>query len=232
MREKPEGPAPVDLCLEVLRRLDRAGVLADLVVVGSWCTHFYNAHFAGKARLSALRTRDMDLLIRRPPRFKAKVQLADLLKDLGFLPDLHPEGCVSLVHPNLIIDFLMAERGQGKERTIPVEALGIRAQPLRYLDLLSRDTISVDFEGLELSLPHPASFALHKLIVSSRRAKPEKKGKDLQQGLELIGVLIDLGCGAELRDRFQAMPAGWRRTISKVLESAQRKDLAAFLLAA
>lgn len=229
MREKPESPAPVDLCLEVLRRLDRAGVLEDLVIVGSWCTYFYNEYFAGKARLSALRTRDMDFLVRRPPKFKVKVQIADLLKDLGFLPDLHPEGYVSMLHPDLIIDFLMAERGKGAERTIPVDALGIRAQPLRFLDLLSKDTIVVRYRGLDLRLPHPAAFALHKLIVSSRRAKPAKKGKDLQQGLEVIGVLDELGRTAELRKRFQEMPSGWRSTIRKVLASAGRQEVAEFL---
>jgi hypothetical protein len=229
MKEKPEGPAPVDLCLEVLRRLDRAGVLEELMLVGSWCTHFYNQHFAGKATLSALRTRDMDFLVRRPPRFKVKVQIADLLKDLGFLPDLHPEGTVSMMHPDLIIDFLVAERGTGAERRIPVDALGIRAQPLRFLDFLSRDTIVVNVQGLDLRLPHPASFALHKLIVSSRRPKPEKKEKDLKQGLELIDVLIRLGKTDELRERFQGMPAGWKKTISAVLNGAGRADIATTL---
>lgn len=226
MREKPEGPAPVDLCLEVLRRLDKAGVLDDLVIVGSWCTHFYNLHFGGKARLSALRTRDMDFLVRRPPRFKAKVQIADLFKDLGFLPDLHPEGYVSMIHPDLIIDFLIPERGKGEERTIPIEALGIRAQPLRFLDFLSRDTIVVNFEGLDLRVPHPASFALHKMIVTDRRAKLDKKTKDLAQGVELMDVLKDLGREPELRDRFREMPLGWRATILKVLKTAERTDLA------
>lgn len=97
MRGSDDRPAPVDLCLEVLKRLAAAAVLEDLVLVGSWCTHFYKRYFGKKAQLSALRTRDMDFLIRRPPHFKATVRVADLLQDLGFLPDLHREGCVSLL---------------------------------------------------------------------------------------------------------------------------------------
>lgn len=222
---KESESAPVDLCLEVLQRLDGAGVLEELVLVGSWCTFFYNSYFEGKAKLSALRTRDMDFLVRRPPRFKTKVEVGALLKDLGFLPDLRAEGCVSLSHPDLIIDFLVAERGKGEEATVPVPALGIHAQPLRFLDFLSRDTIVVNHEGLDIRLPHPASFALHKLIVSGRRAKPEKANKDLRQALELLDVLISLGRPKELRDRFAEMPAGWRKMVLQALRSAGRADL-------
>ena len=175
MKERED--APIELCFEVLRRLDRAGVLQDLVLVGSWCTYFYNLHFGGKAKLSALRTRDIDFMVRRPPKLKAKIDVGGLLKDLGFLPDLGPEGCVSLFHPDLIIDFLMPERGRGTQAAIAIPALGISAQPLRFLDFLSRGTIVLNYGGTDIQVPHPASFALHKLIVSGRRPKPEKKEK-------------------------------------------------------
>ena len=194
---KESESAPVDLCLEVLRRLDGAGVLEDLVLVGSWCTHFYNRYFEGKAKLSALRTRDMDFLVHRPPRFKNKV--------------------------------LVAERGKNAEATIPVPALGIRAQPLRFLDFLSRDTIVLNHDGLEIRLPHPASFALHKLIVSGRRAKPEKADKDLRQGLEILDVLSGLGRSSDIKARFEDMPAGWRKMVLQALRSAGRADLEAAL---
>lgn len=226
--KESEG-APADLCLTVLRRLDDAGVLRDLVLVGSWCMFFYNRVFAGEAKLSALRTRDMDLLVPRPPRFKRKVMVAELLKDLGFMPDLRGDGCVGLSHPDLIVDFLVAERGKGVERTISVPALGVRAQPLRFLEQLSRDTIVVDHEGIAIRLPHPAAFALHKLIVSGRRGRPEKAGKDLRQGLEILDVLAALGRLDEAKARFAAMPAGWRKMVGAALRSAARSDLAARL---
>ena len=34
-----------ELCVEVLKRLDNAGVLKDVVLVGSWCTLFYKDFF-------------------------------------------------------------------------------------------------------------------------------------------------------------------------------------------
>lgn len=121
MKEKES--APVDLVVEVLRLLDGHG-LDNLILVGSWCAFFYNRHFEGKARLSALRTRDMDFLVGQRQRGKFNVDLASLLEPLGFYPDHKAEGCVSLAHPSLIIDFLVEERGKGAAASVPVPALG------------------------------------------------------------------------------------------------------------
>lgn len=221
---KENENAPVDLCLEVLRCLDGHG-LDNLVLVGSWCTFFYNRYFEGAARLSALRTRDMDFLVRQRQRGKFNVNLVSLLEPLGFLPDYRAEGCVSLSHPALIIDFLVEERGKGSESAVPVPALGLRAQPLRFLNILARDTIVVNYEGIDLCMPHPAAFVLHKLIVSGRRPKPDKALKDLTQALELADALIGLGRAEELRSRFKGMPVGWRKLVLGAVKAAKRPDL-------
>jgi hypothetical protein len=55
-----------ELCIEVLRRLEKAGVLKDVVIVGSWCTLFYKDFFGDDSYLAPLKTRDVDLLIPRP----------------------------------------------------------------------------------------------------------------------------------------------------------------------
>ena len=36
-----EKDAPIDLCVEVLNRLEKAGVLKDMILVVSWCLYFY-----------------------------------------------------------------------------------------------------------------------------------------------------------------------------------------------
>ena len=87
-----EKDAPVDLFLKVLKRLDRAHVLANIVLIGSWCMLFYRDLFKGKALLSPLRTRDLDLLVPRRPKIGAPVDVPNLLKDLSFILDLHRKG--------------------------------------------------------------------------------------------------------------------------------------------
>jgi hypothetical protein len=221
--------APIELCLEVLRRLDKAGVLRGLVLIGSWCAYFYPDYFGGKTKLSALRTRDIDFLIPTPPKIKGQVRVAELLEDLGFIPDRLGEGYVRLSHPELIIDFLVAEKGRGTDKPYPVKALGIKAQPLRFVSLLSDDVIEVKTRGLTLTLPHPANFALQKLIISGRRADKDKGAKDRLQAIEVLRVVIERGEGAEIRRKYRKLPAGWRKSILEAVKAGAADDLKALL---
>lgn len=54
-----------DVFMEVLRRLDKAGVLSKVVLIGSWCLPLYREHYFGDSTLTALRSRDIDFLISR-----------------------------------------------------------------------------------------------------------------------------------------------------------------------
>lgn len=223
-----EKDAPVDLVVEVLRRLDKAGVLQGMVLVGSWCVHFYKAYFDGAA-LSAVRTRDMDFLIPTPPKLKGEVHVAELLEDLGFLTEFHGDGSVSLIHPQLIIDFLVAERGRGAGKPYLVKSLGVKAQPLRYMSLLSDDSIQVRSHGLVLTLPHPINYAFQKLIVSGRRAYEEKALKDRLQAVEVLREIAARGDAGKARAKFEKLPAGWRKEVLAGLKAAQADDLCALL---
>jgi hypothetical protein len=224
-----EKDAPIDLCLEVLRRLDKAGVLRGLVLIGSWCAYFYPDHFGGKTALSALRTRDIDFLIPTPVKIKGEIRVVELLEDLGFIPDRKGEGYVRLSHPELIIDFLVAERGKGTDKPYPVKALGVKAQPLRFVGFLAEDTIEVKSRGLTLTMPHPVNFGLQKLIISGRRASKDKRAKDLLQAIEVLRVVVERGEGEEIRRKYRKLPAGWRKSILDALKTADADDLKALL---
>ena len=79
-----------DLFLEILRRFQKAGLLADVILIGSWTTVFYKTLFKGYERLKkyALVTRDLDLLVDHPNRVKGNVDIPHLLEDLGFVVSL------------------------------------------------------------------------------------------------------------------------------------------------
>jgi hypothetical protein len=128
-----------DVLQEVLRRLERAGVLQGLVLVGSWCMVLYRGYFGDEYRPS-IRTRDVDFLIPVPPRFRRKADVGELLRDLGFVTDFKgAKGFIRFQHPELIVEFLVPERGRGNDGPFEIPALGINAQPLRYLDLIDED---------------------------------------------------------------------------------------------
>ena len=127
-----------DLCREILRRLDAAHVLDGLIVIGSWCLLLYRDYFRRIAYRPSIRTRDLDFLIPLPQRFLGKVDLHDLLQDLGFVLNFKGDaGWITFQHPDLILEFLVPERGRGTLRPTAVPALGVNAQSLRFLDLLA-----------------------------------------------------------------------------------------------
>lgn len=226
MREKD---APIELCLEVLRRLEKAGMLRGLVLIGSWCVYFYPDYFGGKTALSALRTRDIDFLIPAPLKMKGEVRVGELLRDLGFIPNRMGEGYVRLSHPELIIDFLVAEKGRGTDKPYAVKALGVKAQALRYVGFLAEDTVEVKRRGLTLILPHPVNFGLQKLIIGGRRIDKGKRAKDLLQAIEVLHVVLERGEGAEIRRKYQKLPAGWRKAIRDGLKTTDADDLKALM---
>ena len=200
-----------NLCVEVLRRLDKAGILQDVILVGSWCTLFYRDYFGRGRYVAPLKTRDMDLLIPMPSAIKAEVDVAELLKDLGFVVGFTgSKGYIRLEHPELIVEFLVPERGRASDKPYPLPKLGLNAQALRFLDFLAQDTITTTIEGTCVRLPHPANFALHKLVVLTRRTDHAKQAKDKEAAMRVLEALIDKGQEGSIRNAFGTMPRRWQ----------------------
>ena len=97
------------LCLEVLKRMDADGILSDVILIGSWCMVFYKKYFLGHDYAPSIRTRDIDFLVPKPCVIRAKTDLAESMKDLGFIKGFRGrEGYMILEHPELSIKFLVA----------------------------------------------------------------------------------------------------------------------------
>lgn len=215
-----------ELCLEVLRRFNKAGILDSLIIIGSWCVYFYKEYFPGGDYLSTIRTRDMDLLIPLPPRFHKKVDIPEMLKDLGFITDFKGEkGYMKLDHPELIVEFLVPERGRGEDKPYKLPSLGVNAQALRFLDILADNLIKIKVEGMEIRIPHPAAFALHKLIVQKRRSKSDKSEKDRKQAVMILEHLVNQKMGHEIRRVYRSLHKAWQKKISDSLHELKLKDI-------
>lgn len=213
------------LCLKVLRRLKDAGLLDEAMVIGSWCIYFYRDYFAELDYASSIRTRDIDFLLPRRLRFKDKIDLPELFKDLGFVIDFSPKGAMRLVHPELIIDFLVPERWKGDDNPYPMPQLGLNAQKLRFMEVLLENPLKIKVEDFTLTLPHPAAFALQKLIISWRRLKEEKKLKERQEGIRILNLLVAKGETNRIKDIFNFFPRKWKMSVVRALEASDAMDL-------
>ena len=124
--------------------------------------------------------------------------LLDVLRqaDPGFRPVPHivPDSVVSLMAGSGVrVDFLTPNRGRDSEVPVHLPALGVDAQPLRFLDFLITEpepAVLLHGAGVLVSVPSPARFAVHKLILSRRRRPGDaKQRKDLMQAESLLREL-------------------------------------------
>jgi hypothetical protein len=217
-----------DLCLEILRRFHKEGILDDLILIGSWCIYFYKEYFNSVPYIdqAAIRTRDIDFLIDKPARIKHAVNIPELLKDLGFVTILKGrEGYVKLDHPDLMLEFLVPEKGKGTDKPVPLTKLGMNAVALRFLSLLTENLIKIKVEDFNISMPHPVNFALHKLIIFQRRFKEEKAMKDRNTAIDILQALMKKGEKATIKHVFNSMLPKWQKKVIKGLEEAKEKEI-------
>ena len=219
-----------EVCLSVLRRLHDAGVLEHLVLIGSWCLLLYREYFGDAEAFPAVRTRDMDFLVPSLTKPKSKTDVPTLLKDLGFIAGLRGQtGVMLLEHPELLIEFLVPERGRGGEDVRTLPQLGVNAQPLRFMDIALMKTVQLHFEDVPVTTPHPTAFALHKLLVAPRRKNAEKKSKDLDAAflvLEMLGKRKELDL---VRNLLSGFPRPWRKSVLTTMLENRHGALAELL---
>lgn len=221
-----------ELCKEVLKRFHESGILKDFILIGSWCLYFYREYFHNESyiKLTAITTRDIDFLIDSPGKIKKKVDVPELLKDLGFVTTFKgTQGYIKLDHPDLILEFLIPEKGKGSEKPYPLPQLGMNAVALRFLSFLSSNTIRIKMENFYVILPHPANFALHKIIIAKRRTREEKAIKDRNSAINTINALIKKGEEKTIKKVFKSTPKKWQTKILSNLESFKEDNIIAIL---
>jgi hypothetical protein len=213
-----------ELCLEILRRFHKAGILDDFILIGSWCVYFYKDYFTAVPYIdqTTIRTRDIDFLIDNPKRIQRQVNIPLLLKDLGFVGS---PGYIKLDHPDLLLEFLVPEKGKGSNKPCPLPKLGMNAVTLRFLSFLSQNTIKLKVEDFYITLPHPANFALHKLIIFQRRSKEDKALKDRNTAIEVIKALINQGETSAIKKVFESIPQKWQKKIIRGIEETEEKEI-------
>jgi hypothetical protein len=152
------------------------------------------------------------------------VNIPELLKDLGFVTIFKGrEGYVKLGHPDLMLEFLVPEKGKGTDRPVPLAKLGMNAVALRFLSLLSDNIIKIKIGDFNISMPHPANFALHKLIIFQRRFKEEKAIKDRSAAIDILKALIKKGEEANVKHIFNSMIPKWQKKVIKGLQETREK---------
>ena len=136
-----------DLFLDTLNALHKTGALKDIILIGSWCHHFYSIYFNNAPEIPITRTLDIDFLIPNPHRIKKDINIPEILSALGFIPiHSYTTQLTKYAHPDLELEFLTPDLGRGKgSKPYIIPKLHINAQGLRYLNLIQSKLILDEF---------------------------------------------------------------------------------------
>jgi len=187
----------------VIRRLADYGFFnAGGVLVG---THAFLAYgnMLGVRWGDTSRTQDVDfahagkqMAIALPGNLHVDAHAAIESLAMGFLPVLTIAGRAGGSYampsdPEFQLDFLTPlHRGAGEPYTHP--QLKVTLQPLKFMEYLLEDVQQAALFAAEgavvANVPHPARYALHKLVVFAERGATRrvKANKDLQQSAALL----------------------------------------------
>ena len=209
----------IDIVNKILKVFDENHLWDEgIELVGSWCFLLYTIHFGVKQY--PFRTTDIDFLIPNPFKAKNKVDIVGLLEQLGYRTAFNSDGSIYLWNPELKIEFITAEKGRGGEKAIDIKNLSLKAIPLRYTNILFDDPVSVTEDGINVRIPHPAAFALHKLLICEKRKNKEKKAKDIEQAL----LVLDAINMDDVVKIYSGFPVPWKKSIINTLKKSE-KDL-------
>jgi hypothetical protein len=203
----------------ILKALNEEGLLEHFLVVGSWCVYFYKHMFKDALNAPLWKTTDIEFDTSFLKKASKKVDITRFLRGFGFLVKYHGEdGYTTYEHPDLIVEFLVPQVGDGRTNPYKIPGFGFNPQPMRFLSLLEEEIIMVDYNGLTIRVPHPVNYAIHKLIISAERKNPAKAEKDRQQALALWDMIKESGGEDTLKSVFEKLSSRQQKLARKSLE--------------
>jgi hypothetical protein len=173
--------------LKVIKLFHDNGCLEHIVLIGSWAEFLYQQTGLIPPGTTALRTLDIDFLIRNLRKPNPPVNMEALAYKQGYAVDRDALLGTTKIRTasRLEIEFLIAQRGAGIEPVYRT-SLGVTAQGLQGLGLLSSHTVTITWFGIEIAIPIPEAYVLHKIIINDERDKDEKREKDRDSILSIF----------------------------------------------
>ena len=159
---------------------------------------------------------DADILIpRRFPR-GIKIDVPRILEEIGFITHVdYPSGFHRFVHPELNLEFLTHAGAKSSLSVHDFKQLGLTVQELRYMNIPLQYSMRVVVEGLEINVPEPEAFALHKLIVTTLRNDDAKSSRDLEAAAGLLRFFEDRPKHVRrLCEIYTDFPKGWKQRVN------------------
>lgn len=227
-------PGPAATLGKVLDTVSHAGLFRrGAVLVGTAAYQCYPPLLGALLPSATVMTQDADLAtadLALGGETADDSMLAILLRaddSFATLPGLDPKAPPARFRnrDGFVVDLLTPQRRRDDRDPMPLKHLAAGATPLQHLDWLIAGPIAgvaLHGAGVAVSLPRPARFAVHKLILAQKRGAHEaaKSRKDLTQAAAMLEALRE-SAPFELEDTLAEARSigrdGWARPIERSL---------------
>jgi len=202
---------------DILDVLHQIGLLPHLMLIGSWAEYAYESNYFSNFEAN-IQTRDIDFLLKNLHLPKDKLNLKKVLEEQDFIAETDPlTGITKFFKGGMLeIEFLARELGAGSSRPYHASGLGINVEGLRHMDLLLDNPIPCKINRLDVIVPAPHAYILHKLLINKNR-RHEKQDKDIRSVIKLLEAVKQVpGEIGFLRALFSSLPVKQRKTIQAV----------------
>lgn len=101
------------------------------------------------------------------------------------------------------IEFIILSRGSGSSNVLKTN-LGVNAHALRHLQVLKDNALEVDIFGINLAVPAPEAYVLHKMIINKQRGSKSLKDQHvIHKLLPIVDKVKLLGIYREMTKKEQ-----------------------------
>ena len=154
------------------------------------------------------------------------VDISEILQDLGFIVGFRGDaGYTVLEHPDLMIEFLVAEKRKGDLKPKYIDRLGVTPQAVRYVGMLDSNPIELTYGDIVINVPHPVNFALHKILLSTIRKQKAKADVDRMQGIKLLKDLLKHGDKENIKSEYEKLKRPWKLAIRRSMSDSPDADI-------
>lgn len=197
--------------VEILKALNRDGMLSNIVLIGSWCLEFYKDIFEGFKPL--VRTTDIDFYVPSAQKTFVDGDVIGSLKELNYdhIQDTMTNKSKFISSDGFEIEFLTKLNREGLS-CVRVGNTGIYAESLSYVEIYSSHYVEIEKAGCKVKVASPASFVIQKVLINDRRGA--KADKDKQAiGYVLSFIPASKKASREFWEIMDSLPKKWEKKV-------------------
>ena len=164
--------------LRFIKLLNDNECLEHVILVGSWTEFLYQESGLIEGFEPNIKTLDIDFLLKNLKKPSIPVNLIELAKSEGYLVESdYITGATKIYDKQgLEIEFLLSKVGAGVESVLKTN-LGVTAQTLRHMDIITENTMTLEYFDMKINVPTPEAYLIHKMIINDERGIKKEKDR-------------------------------------------------------